>query len=369
MNKITFTFTISILALITLLSCNRTDFANPEEVVIAYRTLSEANKNENLYEDFLSSKSKEFVTKDEFIKTRSIPDSTLILINLLSRKVSAYSVDVNNPTYRRYKVDEQKTFKRDTVYSRFYYSLINENGKWKVVWTGTLLSFAEKKFDDGNYSEARKTLEKIIEIDPFSGKAYKQLAWCYLRDKSLSLNEWENGVVKYAKYAVSLEEDNPFHYNTLASYYSAVGNVDLAIQNIERGIFYCQNKDDKLIFYSNLVGLYAQKDNFEKAEDYITKAIEINPKSAFVWYKYGILMQTQGKLDKAIEYFEKALKEGKMENYLQGSLFYSYAVCCLEKRECEVAKEYINKALYIDPSNDSYQDLYNRIKYCNAKTQ
>ena len=70
MNKIT--FAISIMGLTTLLSCNRTDFSNPEEVVKSYRTLTYENKNEILYDDFLSTKSKEFVTKDEYVKDRNI---------------------------------------------------------------------------------------------------------------------------------------------------------------------------------------------------------------------------------------------------------------------------------------------------------
>jgi tetratricopeptide (TPR) repeat protein len=367
MNKIALAF--NVLSLATFLSCNKTDFANPEDVVKAYRTLSDENKNEKLYEDFLSSKSKEFVTKNEFIKVRNIPDSTLKLTILLKRKISSYPIDINNSTYRRFKVDEQKIFKKDTLYTRYYYSLINENGEWKIVWTGTLLAFAVKKYSDGNYSEARKTLEKIIEINPFSGDAYQQLAWCYYRDQSLNTSEWENGVVENAKYAVTLEEDNPFNYNTLAAYFSVKGNPDLAIQNFERGLSFCQNKDEKVIFYSNLVGCYAEKENYEKAEYFIKKSIEINPKSAFVWYKYGALMQEQNQVDRAIEYYEKALKEEKMENSLQGSLYYSYAVSCLDKSKCEVAREYINKAIDIEPNNDLYQSLFNKIKYCDGKSE
>ena len=193
----------------------------------------------------------------------------------------------------------------------------NENGKWKVIWINTLLSFATKKYVDGNYSEARKTLEKIIEIDPFSGRAYDFIAWCFLRDNSLTRNEWENGIVKNAKYAVALEEDVSDHYNTLASYYSSVENTDLEIQNLERGLLYCLNNNEKSMFYSNLVGSYISKIQFEKAEDYVKKSIEINDKDAFVWFKYGTLMQEQNMNDRAIEYFEKALEQAKMENSLQ----------------------------------------------------
>ncbi len=362
MNRVT--LTVSILVFLTLLSCNRTDFTNPEEVIKSYRTLMNENKNEKLYEEFLSNKSKEFVTKDEFLKARTTPDSIQKTITVLERNISGYPIDVNNPTYRRFKVDEKRVIKNDTIRDRFYYTLLNENGNWKVVWTSTLLTFAQKKYADGNYSEARKTLEKIIEIDPFSGITYNFLAWSYYRDPSLTRNEWENGVVKNAKYAVTLEEEYPEHYNTLAAYYSAIGNNDLAIQNFERGLSYCLNDLDKTTFYSNLVGCYMEKRKFDKAEEYVKKSIEINDNDAFVWFKYGALMQTQNKFDKAIEYYEQALKKDKMENSLQGSLYYSYSEACFKKGKCDIAMEYINKALDIEPNNYGYQSLYSKLKYC-----
>jgi pentatricopeptide repeat protein len=367
MNKIT--LGISILVLTTLLSCDRTDFANPEAVVNSYRTLAYENKDENLYEDFLSSKSKEFVTKDEFIRHRSsVPDSLLKSRSLLDRKVSSCTIGVTNSTHRKYKVDEKYIFNKDTNYICLYYSLINENGKWKVIWTGTLLSFAKEKYNAGNYLEARKMLEMIIEIDPFLGTAYHDLAWCYLRDKSLSQKEREDGIVRNAKYALALEEDCYMHYNTLAAYYSEIESSNLAILNYERGLSYCQNNDEKSVIYSNLVGSYAKEGRFDKAEEFLKKSIAINPKSAFIWYKYGILAYDQGKIDEATEYFEKALNEVRMESSLQGSLYYCYALCCLTKNKCEISRDYVNKALDIEPNNDSYQQLHNRIKYCDANT-
>lgn len=363
MNRIT--LTASVLSLTILLSCNSTNFSNPEEVIKSYQTLINENKDEKSYDEFLSSKSKEFVTKDEFIKEMQIPDSISNSTTLIESKVYSYPEDINNPTYRRFKIDEKSIFGNDTVFSRFYYSLINENGQWKVIWTNTLLSFARRKFDAGNYSEARKSLEKIIEIDPFSGGAYRLLAWSFSRDQSLGQNEWENGAVKNAKYAVMLEEDNPKHYNTLAEYYSAIGNYNLAILNYERGLSYCLNDADKTIFYSNLAGTYISQRQFDKAENYIKKAVEIDNKHTYSWYIYGSLMQEQDKNKRAIEYFEMALKQNKMDNALQGNLYYSYSLSCLKDGKCDIAREYILKALDIEPNNYSYQSLYSRMIYCN----
>ncbi len=359
-------FSLCIIYLTTLFSCNRTDFNNPEEVIKSYRNLSIKNKNEVIYKEFLSSKSKEFVTSDEFIKSKIISDSILNSTIILESKISSYPIDINNPTYRRFKVNDKVIFNKDTIYNRYYYSLINENGKWKIIWTGTLLSFAEKKYQDGNYSEARKMVEKIIEINPFSGEAYKSLAWCYIRDYSISANERENEIVKNAKYAITLEEDNPTHYNTLAAYYSNIDNTDLAIQYCERGLSYCQNIMEKATFYSNLSGAYLYIKEYDKAENYIKKSIEINSEKAFVWYKYGELMYKQNQLDKAIEYFEIALKKAKMESAIQGDLYYLYSFCSLKKGNCLVAKEYINKALDIAPNDFKYQSLFDKIKYCES---
>jgi len=350
-------------------SCNQTDFSNPEDVIKNYKVLSIENKNDVLYNDYLSTKSKEFVTKDEYIKKRHKSDSLLSSTKITETKISTYPVDINNPSIRRFKVEEESIIKSDTTNSIGYYTLLNEDGKWRIIWTGTLHSFAFEKYKTGNYSEARKTLEKMIEINPFDGSAYSLLAWCYYRDYSLTKNERENGVVKNAKYAVTLEEENPEHYNTLAAYYSSIGNDDLAIQNFERGLNYCKNVKDKSIFYSNLAGIYIENKKFEKAEEYIKLSINLDDKDAFIWLKYGQLMLNQDKISEAIEFLEKALTQEKMDSYLQGVLYYCYSECCLKKNMCEVAKEYINKALDIEPDNYEYQALYRQIKYCNAKTQ
>ena len=101
--------------------------------------------------------------------------------------------------------------------------------------------------------------------------------------------------------------------------------------------------------------------NFKKAEECIQKSIEIDDKETYVWYKYGTLMQAQNKNSDAVKYFEKALQRNKMENSVQKDLYYSYSFSCLKIGKLEVAREYINKALDIDPNDNTYQALFNEI--------
>jgi len=255
-------------------------------------------------------------------------------------------------------------FEKDITKENYYYTLINENGNWKIIWTNMWLSFAKKKSSQGNYAEARKTLGTIIEIDPFNGGAYGQLAWTYYRDKSLSNKEKENGIMKNAKYALTLEENNPDHYNTMSAYFGTIKNPDLVIQYLERGVQYCLDNKEKATFYSNISVGYLALKNYDKAEESIKKAIEIDEKFTFAWLRYGLIMQDQGKNDTAMAYFEKAISLPEMDSFLQQDLYYYYADCCYNSGKCNTAKEYIIKALDLDPSNEDYQDLYARLRNC-----
>jgi|SRR6218665_1001310 len=353
-----------LLIAITIVSCNRPDFSDPEDVIKHYRELSFKNREGELYEDYLSSKSKELATKDEFIKDCRTADN----IQNIEQKIIAYPTDINKPTYRRFNVLSTILSEKDTIKTNLYYTLINENGNQKIIWTNTLRSFADKKFSQGNYGETRATLGTIIEIDPFNGRAYGKLAWAYYYDKSLSDKERENGIMKNAKYALTLEENNPEHYITMATYFGTVKNHDLAIQYLERGVQYCLYPKDKATFYSNISVYYLTLKNYDKAEEAIKKAIEIDEKFTFAWLRYGLIMLAQFKNDTAMAYFEKAISLPEMDNFLQQDLYYFYAYCCYESDKCNTAKEYITKALDLDPSNEKYQRLYARLKDCRERS-
>lgn len=343
-------------------ACQKTDFSKPEEVISEYRSLTNTKEYEVVYDEFLSTKSKEFVTKDEFISNQQNNDTTTKITKHLTTKIQPLEVKDNNPTYRRFKVDETKMEGSDTLVIRYYYTLINENGNWKVIWTNTLFNSASGKFDKGNYTDARNSVEKIIEIDPFNGSTYSLLAWCYMRDRSLKRQDWEKGVLENAKYALALEEDYPRHYNTLASYYSSIGNNDLAIMKYEQGLSFCLNKKDKTTFYSNISSIYITQNMFQKAEEYIRKTIQIDSSDTFAWFQYAIMMKRQYKNKDALTYFEKAIKLKKMDNALQAELYYEYAGSCFENKNYTVAKEFISKALDIAPDDEGYKYLYRQIK-------
>lgn len=352
------------IAAILFVSCNRIDFTKPEEVVKGFKQIANKNESENIYDNFLSLRSKEFVSKDEFEKDQAYPDSVIKKIKIIDKKITEIPVGENSATYRRFKIDETVLYKKDTVKTRNYYTLINENGKWKVIWVNTLISLADQKRLNGNYLEARKTIEKVIDINPFDGSAYDIMAICYLRDRTLSPSAWEKGVTNNIKYALVLEKDCHKHYNTLASYYSGIKEYDLALGCYLSALNYCLNEKDKTILLSNIGSSYVHIHKYQEAYNYYTKAVQINPKYTDAWYRLGLLMEDENDIQMAIKYFEKALTLPVMENDFEGSLYFEYAKCCYETNRCAISKEYINKALVVDPSNAEYQELYNEINSC-----
>src|SRR6218665_448537 len=129
-----------LLIAITIVSCNGQGFSNPKDVVKHYRELTIKNQHGELYENYLSSKSKKLATKDEFIQNSQTEDN----IQNIEQKIIAYPTDINKPTYRRFNVLSTTLSEKDTIKANLYYTLINENGNWKIIWTNTWLSFADK---------------------------------------------------------------------------------------------------------------------------------------------------------------------------------------------------------------------------------
>lgn len=343
--------------LAALVSCVSTDFGNPEDVVKKYYRLWDKHRFDRMYDDFLSTDSKMYATKDEFVKIMEEGEQ-----GKLRYEVEAIPMDINSPTYRRFKIRRDEIYdKNDTTKYLDYRTLLNENGKWKIIWTFSIWRNVYQKSNDGNYTEARQLLEKVIATDPFNGQAYNALSWTYIRDYNMNRKFEKDKIVSNIQYAIELEKDIPDYYNTLAAYYNQINEPQLAISTWLRGIEYCLNETAKTTFYSNIASCYIKEQDYKNVEEFICKALEIDSSFTFALYLYGYLMYVQNKSEDAISYYEKAIASTKMEKALQTNLYGLYAACCYDEKLYDTAKEYIEKALDMDPANDAYKILYKEI--------
>ena len=271
-------------------------------------------------------------------------------------------MDINSPTYRRFKIRRDEICdKNDTTRYLDYRTLLNENGKWKIIWTSTIYRNAYQKSNDGNYTEARELLKKVIATDPFNGQAYNALSWTYIRDYNVNRKFDKDNIINNIQYAIELENDRQEHYNTLAGYYQLINEPQLATSTRMRGIEYCLNETEKVTFYCNIAVSSIVEQDYKNAEEFICKALEIDSSDTFALYQYGNLMYFQNKYKDAISYYEKAIASKKMEKALQTILYGFYAECCYKEKLYDTSKEYIEKALDMDPDNDTYKLLYKKI--------
>ncbi len=346
--------------ILIITSCNSTDFTNPEEVMKQYRKLLHEHNYVKIYDEFISTKSKELVGKDEFLKYNSDQKK----LQLIDQNIESMEVGLKSSSFRRFRVKETTKINEDTTHFLNYYTLFLEDGKWKIIWLFSLANQAHINTSKGNYNESIKVLNEIVEIDPFDGSSYGNLVWAYGLDESISKESRQNIMQKNVKIAIELESDEPLHYNTYATYYQFIGNTDLATYYFEKGLEYCTNLKDKITFYDNLASHNISQKKFKKAEEYIKNSLKIDENDPFIWLQYGLLYSEQDKNKEAVSYFEIAIEKNekaknteKLTISNQASLYYEIGGCLYVLNQDKRAKEYLIQALALTPNDSRIQGL------------
>lgn len=332
------------------------EFKDPEIVVRSFRdAISQKDLNKGY--KYISSESQKNASLNEFQSyyNESKP-SKILQLNVLPE-------DKEKSSYRRVKVvDEAVDDKGKSYKSIIYYTLINEDGKWKILWLENIKKTAEEQNSKGFYEEAIKLYEKVLSLDPYNGATYGHIGWCRQR-----MGKGEEAVT-YFKKAVMLEPDNPSHYNSFASYYLERHLHSLAIENIEKAISMGYGSDyQKASFYVNLsVALRGQGD-YKKAMVVVDKAIELIPLYAFAYMQKGDTLVGRREYEEASKQYLKALdlnekNEDKLEQSFLFSIYYRLSGSEYNLADYVNAKTHIMKALEITPENKDAQELYSLIK-------
>lgn len=275
--------------------------------------------------------------------------------------------DREKPTYRRVKVIYEAIDDKGKAYKVLaYYTLINEDGKWKILWVGKLKELASDQLNKGFYDEAIKRYEEILSVDPYDGEAYEYIGWCYMRE-----GKGEKAISNIKK-AIAIEPDEPAHYNAMTSYYYNKKLYSLAVENIKKAISFEYGSDsDMSAWYGNLSISYAEQKDYKNALEAVNKAVELYPNNVHaLWHKGAILLGTKGVKQGAVEAKEMFLKaletneknKEKLEGTLLGQIYYRLAIVENFLKDYSNAKKHIMQALEIDPEDKDYQKIYYAIK-------
>lgn len=350
--------------ILILVGCNSVDKSDPLKVVKAYMVFLTERDSKSCY-DLISTKSKEIVTYDEMKKVFDRNDSNGNKI-LSVIGIEEQEKDLNYPTFRRFKVTDNEVTKNDTAKAISYFTLINENNEWKRVWNRTLLILADEKYRKGDYESSISLCNKALELNPFDGFAYEQLAWCYnASDKLMNTTtrqETFDKITNSLKHAISLEPDVASHYNAMSQYYERKDNPDLAIEYLKKGLNLATNKFEKGTFLSNIGLAESIKNNLTSAKRYFNEALSIEPKNDFALYNLGRIYNEQKDYKQSIEYFERVDKETKLPDHLKSAFYYNYSEALKNSNNKAESKEYILKALELEPSNEAFKSLYESVK-------
>ncbi len=201
---------------------------------------------------------------------------------------------------------------------------------------------------DGRVTSAIAEFEKAVEIDPESYVIHLKLGIDYAR----------MGLLAQAIYELKLasqynSEDLQSHY-LLALVYSARKEFDKATEEYEIILkSYAESDPQNIEIYGYLGQLYYSQKKYSEAIDQFEKFLELEPDNADVMYLLGSLYLELGERFKAVEFYSKSIIINPDHDGSLNSLGYIYAEDGVRLDE---AKQLIEKALKIDPSNGAYFD-------------
>jgi tetratricopeptide (TPR) repeat protein len=208
----------------------------------------------------------------------------------------------------------------------------------------------------------------------FTVKKMEGFAALLSDESALKLFEKGNQLTEEEKYDEALAIFNQFlteypevyqvHLNT-GKCYLKKGELDKAEANfqlvldktVETHGDYTGDPDASLRAFTGLGEVAIQREDYDSAQKYFGKALEISPEDEQAALNVGEILFSNQKIDEAIHYYDMAIqiKPDWSKPYLK--LGYVY----LNKADYEKALEYFNKFITMDPENPEVPTVNNII--------
>ena len=241
-------------------------------------------------------------------------DSTFATAHLyLSRAYSSLQETKkrNEALEKAYLYSEKATEKERLMINAYYASTIERNGEKQLrILNKIAAKYPKEKivhYELGRYyeyrdmhNEAIDKLYKAFELDPNYGAAIIQIAYIYS-----GLGNYEK-TIEYLKKYSELNPEDANTFDSMADYYWRTGKIDLAIKNYLKAL---NVKPEFLLTAAKLTYISAMKENYEDAERWINKAIELASstglKASMYWIS-AFINSWRGKINLAIEDLNKS---------------------------------------------------------------
>jgi protein O-mannosyl-transferase len=143
---------------------------------------------------------------------------------------------------------------------------------------------------------------------------------------------------------------NPTYFsvlNNLGSALSSKGDIDGSIRYYKKAIESEPNNRSIYRIYNNLgIAAYHQK-RFKDAVSYFEKALNVNPNYYSTYNNLGVVLEQMNNLDDAIFYYRQGLQINPHDSGLYNNIGLAYG----KKGNIDKAIEYFRKALQLNPNN------------------
>jgi tetratricopeptide (TPR) repeat protein len=152
-------------------------------------------------------------------------------------------------------------------------------------------------FNAGQYEEAVKAFEVVLEADSEQPAVWSNAGASYLR-----LKQFDKAVMAYEE-AIALEPENSGHYQNLAAVYAAKGDSEKARENYEKAASMSSelSPTDAAVNYYNMGVTYINGGQTQEAAEALKKAIELDPNHAEAHYQLGITLLGLDDMEGALE--------------------------------------------------------------------
>jgi tetratricopeptide (TPR) repeat protein len=175
----------------------------------------------------------------------------------------------------------------------------------------------------GRYQQGLEYGEEAITLDAMDADAHRSYAYTliWVGEREAAIRQLEE--------AIAINPNLTAPYFELAIQYKASDRDDMAIATYEH-ILSLEPRNERA--HLRLCEAYAKVGQQNRAEDYCSDALTINPNYAEAWRQVGIARYTQRNYEGSIEAFQKCVDNGSTEIqcwYLRGLAHYYLNDCDL----------------------------------------
>lgn len=209
------------------------------------------------------------------------------------------------------------------------------------------LSRGIELYINGDYEKAVREFQRSVGLSPSS--EYTDEASDYLARAYLKLGETEKAISTYKK-SISLNPTRDDIHITLGNLYFSLDRHEEAEKEYKEAVRINPSANN----YFALGQAYLYLDRLSEAESTFNRVRSLDPKKATGDYGLGLTYSRQGRYDKAIEHFERAIR---LENdFYDGYAEIGYAYVDMgEREEAEKILEFLEEK---DPSLAATLSVY-----------